>query len=88
MFNKIVLIVFGLMTVSLACKNAEQKGNIHISGQIKGCPDGKGHLYRMFTEDSTLTDSFDIKAGVFAFAINDDKTRLANLLLPDGQFDI
>lgn len=82
--NKLVSLITLSIILLYACKKEGPATRILLSGEIKDYPDGTLTLYRVFDEDSMMTDTFSIKGGKFSFKLNEKETRLATLAFPDG----
>lgn len=82
---KAFLLVAVTTFLFFSCKeNESSKASILVNGEVKDFPDGMMTLYRVFDEDSSIIDTTSIKGGKFSFKINDDESRLASLVFPDG----
>lgn len=73
-----------ILSFVFSCKKDDPSTRITLSGEIKDYPDGTMTLYRVFDEDSTITDTFPIKGGKFTYVLHEKETRLATLAFPDG----
>jgi peroxiredoxin len=82
--NKLVSLFTLSFILLIACKKEDPANRITLSGEIKNYPDGTLTLYRVFDEDSMMTDTFSIVGGKFNFKLNEKETRLATLAFPDG----
>ena len=82
--NKLVSLFTLSIILLYACKKDDPGTRILLSGEIKDYPDGTLTLYRVFDEDSMMTDTFSIKGGKFSFKLYEMETRLATLAFPDG----
>ncbi|MBP6794349.1 MAG: AhpC/TSA family protein [Saprospiraceae bacterium] len=82
--NKFSSLFTLLIILLFACKKEDPATRINLSGEITDYPDGTLTLYRVFDEDSMMTDTFPIRGGKFTFKLNEKETRLATLAFPDG----